>query len=107
KPLAPERLEEWQIQAREVTDVAEAAFHFVVNHGLGEERARVCGGDTDGGLAFGGNGRRELLIEQAGKDHDGSIARFAVRNAQAADEFAFNGHALERGGEKPAAAVHD
>src|SRR5207244_2106978 len=34
------------------------------------------------------------------------VARLAVRNAQTADELAFDGHALERGGEELGAAVH-
>ncbi len=38
---------------------------------------------------------------------DGHIARFAVGDAQASDELAFDGHALEGGGKEAAAAMHD
>ena len=106
EPLAPERFDEGQVQACQIADEAEAAFHFVVHHGLGEEAAGIRGGDSDGGLTLRGNGGGHFLVEQAGENHDGGVACFAVRDAQAADKLALDGHALQRGGEKLAAAVH-
>jgi hypothetical protein len=94
QPFAPERFDEGKIQASEIANVAEAAFYFVVDHGLGEEAAGIRSGDSDRGLAFGGNRGGHFFIEQAGEDHDGGVARFAVRDAQAADKLALNGHAL-------------
>ena len=104
--FAPQRLYERQIQPGQIADIAQAAFHLVVHHRLGEEAPRIRSGDSDGRLAFGGNRRRKSFVQQARKNHDGGVARLAVRNAQTADELAFDGHALERGGEELGAAVH-
>ena len=103
----PERFDELRVQPGEIADEAEAACDFVVHHGLREKALRIRGGDTDSGLAFGGDRGGELLVQKTGEDHDGDVARFAVGDAQPGNEFAFDGHALERGGEKTAAAMHD
>jgi hypothetical protein len=76
-----------------------------VHHGLGEEAAGIRGGDSDGGLAFSRNRGSHFFVEQTSENHDGGVTRFAVRDAEAADKPALDGHALERGGEKLAAAV--
>ncbi len=107
KPLAPERFDERCIQSGEVTDEAKAAFDFVVNHGLGDETASIRGRNADSGLSRRGDRRGQPSIQQSGKDHDRHIARFTVGDAQAGDELAFDSHALESGGKKPAATVDD
>jgi len=107
KPFVPERFDEGRVQSGEIADEAQTAFDFVVHHGLGDETPSVRGRDADGGLPFRGDRRGQFLIQQAGEYHDGHIARFAVGDAQAGDELAFDGHALEGGGEKAAAAMHD
>ncbi len=48
-----------------------------------------------------------MFVEQAGKDHDRNVARFAVGDAKAVDEFAFDAKALEGRGENASAAVDD
>src|SRR5205823_14985656 len=106
EPFTPKRLDKGQIQGGEIADVAEPPFHFVVHHGFSEKTTRVRGGNSDGGLAFRGNRSRKFFVQQAGEYHDRCIARFAIRHAQAANEFAFDSHALESGGEKFPAAVH-
>ena len=105
--FAPERLDERKVQAGEVAHEAEAACDFIVNHWFGTEGLRIGGGNTNCRLPFSGNGGGELLIEQTGEDHDGSVARLLIGDAQAADELALDTHAFERGCEKPAAAVND
>src|SRR5260370_3594287 len=52
KPLVPKRFNEWRVQSGEVADEAQAAFDFVVDHGLGDETPRVRGRATDAGLSF-------------------------------------------------------
>ena len=105
--LAPKGADEFGIQSGEIADETETACDLIVDHGFSNETLGVRGGDTDGGLAFGGDRCGEFFVEQAGEDHDGDISRFAVCDAQAGDEFAFDGHALEGGGKKTAAAVDD
>ncbi len=107
KAFVPERFDEWRVQSGEVPDEAEAAFDFVVHHRFSDETASVRGRNADSGLTFRGNRRGQLLIQQTGEDHDGDITRIAVGDAQAGDELAFDGHALESGREKAAATVND
>ncbi len=107
KAFAPEGVNKPGVQSGEIAYETQAALDFVVDHGLRDETPSVGGRDADGGLAFRRNRRRQLLIQQAGENHDGHIARFAVGDAQTGNELAFDGHALEGGGEKAAAAMHD
>jgi hypothetical protein len=78
-----------------------------VHHGFGSEARGIRRRNADGGLTFSGDSRGETLIQQSGKDHYRDISRFAIRDAQTARELAFDAHALQRGGEEPAATVHD
>jgi len=71
-----------------------------MHHGFGDEAASVGSRNADGRLPFGRDARSQFLIQQTGEDHDGDVARLAVGNAQARDELALDGHALERGGER-------
>jgi short subunit dehydrogenase-like uncharacterized protein len=105
--LAPKGLEKRGVYPREIADKAEAAFDVVVNQGLGVKTVRIRRRNTEGRLAFGGNGRRQPLVEQAREHHDGHVASLAVRHAQAGNELALDAHALQRGGEQAPAAVDD
>ena len=103
----PKRLDKLRVQSGEVAHESQAAFDFVVDHGFGEEAPGVRRRDANGGLPFHRDRCGQLLIQETGENHDGHVARFTVRDAQAGDELAFDGHALERGGKKPPAAMHD
>src|SRR5262245_7194883 len=52
QPLAPQRLDELQVHASEVPNVAQAAFHFVVHYGLSKETTRVRRRNSYGWLTF-------------------------------------------------------
>src|SRR5262249_13543944 len=100
-------LNEGQINAGEVADIAKAAFDFVVDHRFSTEALGIGSGDSDGRLARGGNGSGKLLVEQAGEDHDRGVSRLLVGDAQAGDKFTLNTHALERCGEETTSTVND
>ena len=105
-PCAPERAEKIHIHFREIADEPEAAFVLIDLHRLGEKAGGVGGADADGGLSGQRNCARQFFIEQAGENHHGRVARFAIGDAQAVDETAGDAHARERGGEDLAAAVN-
>src|SRR4029077_18038917 len=95
------------VQAGEIAYETEADFDFVVTHRLGAEGSGIRGGDPNGRNGIGGDGGGEALVEETGENHDGDIAGFAIGDAQASDEIAFDAHALEGGGENAAAAMHN
>src|SRR5713226_3215076 len=105
--FAPERFDERRVQPREIAHETETALHFVVHHRLGDETLRIRGGNAYGRLAFRRDRGHKLLVQQTGENHYGHVACFAVGDAQTGDEFAFDSHALKRGGEQTAAAMHD
>ena len=93
------------VHAGEIADEAEAAGYFAMRHGLGKKTLSVGGGDADRGIAFGGDGGGEALVQQPGENHDSGVASFAVGDAKAGDKFAFDAHALEGFGEGAATAM--
>ena len=105
QPDAPERAEKIDIYFREIADEAEAAFLLIDLHGFGEKAGGVRGADADGRLSGERNRAGQFFIEQAGENHHGCVARFAIGDAQAIDETAGDAHARERGGEDFSAAV--
>ena len=107
KSFPPERFEQRGVDAGEVADKTEAAFDIVVNQRSGSKAIRVRGADADGRMAGSRNGSCQTLVEQAGKDHDRDVARFAIGNPKSADELALDAEAFERFGKKAPAAVDD
>src|SRR6266576_1787855 len=105
--FAPQGVNKPDVQSGEIAYETQATLDFVVDHGLRDETPSVRGRNADCRLALRRNRGGQLLIQQTGEYHDGHVARFAVGDAQAGDELAFDGHALEGGSEKTAAAVHD
>src|ERR1700687_1143690 len=51
KSFPPERLDELQIQSREIANEAKAACDFVVDHGLGDKTLSVRRGDANGRMS--------------------------------------------------------
>ncbi len=103
---APQRAQKIHIHFGEIAYEAEAALAFIELHGLGEKTGSVGSADADGGLTGEGNCASEAFIEQAAEHHYGRVARFAIGDAQAADEAAGDAHARESCGENFSAAVN-
>lgn len=103
--FTPERFDEGVVDASEITDEAKTAGDFIVGHGFSEKTLGIGGGDANRRIAFRRNGGGEALVQQAGENHDGGVARFAVGDAKARDKLAFDAHALEGFGKGAAAAM--
>jgi hypothetical protein len=107
EPLSPERFDESDVHAREVTDKAEAAWYFTMGHRLSKKTLGIGGGDANRGIAFRRDCGGQSLVQEPSENHDGCVARFAVGDAKARDKLAFDAHALEGFGESAAAAMHN
>ena len=107
KFFAPQRFKKFRIHSGEIADEAEATCHFIVHHGFGGEARGVRRGNSDGRLTLGGDGRGQTLVQKPAKTITATsrVSRSVTRRS--ADKFALNSHALQRGGEEPAATVHD
>ena len=107
KSRTPERAQEIDIHFGEIADKSEAAFAIVDLHRFGEKARGVGRADADGRLSGQRNRARQFLIEQAGKHHDGRVARLAIGDAQAVHEAARDAHARQGRRENFPAAVND
>src|SRR5271170_6266129 len=103
---APEGSQKIHIDLSEVADEAETALAFIELHRLGQETRRIGSADAHGGLSGEGDRAREALVEQAAENHYGRVARFAIGDAQSADEAAADAHARQGRGEYFSAAVN-
>src|SRR5262249_36399716 len=91
-PPAPERFEEFQVDASQVADKAKPAGHLVMYHRFRQEACGVTCTNADGRVASFGNGCGEALVEQATQHHDSDVAGFAVGDTQAIHEAALDAH---------------
>src|SRR5262249_16966807 len=107
KIALPKRFDKRFVQSRQIANKTEAARNFIVNERFCEESMGVGRGNTDSRMACRGNRTRQLLVQETGKDHEGNVARFAIRNAQPVDELARDPETFEGGGEDAATAVDD
>src|ERR1700722_1928449 len=103
---APKRAKKINIYFGKIADESKAAFAFTDLHGLGQKACSVGSADAHCRLPRKRDGSGKTLIQQAGKNHYGGIASFAIGDAQPVDEMAGNSHALQRAGEDFSAAVN-
>ena len=103
---APKRAQKIHIHLRQIADESQPALPLIELHRLGQKAGGVARADSHGRLSGERNRARQLLIEQPAEDHDGRVARFAIGDAQPADEPALDSHARERGRENFPAAVN-
>src|SRR5258708_39449961 len=105
QPRPPERLQKANIDAGEISDIAEAAFDIVVHQGRSGKTSRIGGADANRWLPFRSDSGGKLLIQQAGEYHDRRIASFLVCDAQGGHKLALDPHPLQRGWLKFAATA--
>ena len=71
------------------------------------EDVAVSAREADSGLAVRADRGDERFVDAAGEDHECSVARLGIGDAQAGDELALLAHLGERAGQLHAAAMHD